>query len=183
MRNRLWGLLVSALTFLGGSAAGYFLWVPLIDIPVETGFPIVKPLFENIGPYFHAHGAGYLTTALVLFLLHLPNTLVVSFVAAFTLKSISRRRLAFYSVFLWPLFMYLVYWIEVWRLKLGARRLGVPSDMEHLPTDVYINYKTVLILLTYSLFAVIVIATYKFARPSPHNPSLSRTRDKAPRAG
>ena len=183
MRNRLRGLLFFALAFVGGSAAGYFLWVPLIDIPVDIGFPIVKPMFKNIAPYFHEHGVGYLTTALVLFLLHLPNTLVIAFVAAFTLKSISRRRLAFYSVFLWPMFVYLVYWIDVWKLNRGARRLGFPSDLGHLPTDVYVNYKAVLILLTYSLFAVIVIATYKFAKHLPHNPSLNRTREEEPRAG
>lgn len=165
-------ILRSCFSLLAGGAIGYFLWEPLISIPLEIGRALLLPLAKLIDPYLSSMGAGYVTTAIMAFSLNAPNTVFLSLLAVLVMKLLKHHRMLFYPVFLWPILVYTAYWIHVWRLKIGAQRLGLPSDMHRLPIDVAIPHEMIFIFLTYTLFSLIVVLVVRRLSRPKHNSSL-----------
>lgn len=162
MRNTLRKVAIGLASLLGGGLVGYFLYAPFLAIPVESGAPILGPLLRPIHAHASNIGAEYVAPALAAFLLHLPNTVFLAGVSALALRTVPvAKRLAFYSVFLVPVFVYADYWFQVWRLTQAAERLGLQTSIDRLPTDLGIGFKVVLMLLTYGLFAVLVFCLLK----------------------
>ena len=158
MHTKMRNLAIAVLSIVGGSAVGYFLWEPVLELPLERSLEVLWPFLSWVDGVFHNLGAWYVAQALALFLVGLPNTLALTLIAVLSLRAMVFRRLAFYSVFLYPLLIHAFYWFEVWRLKHGAQQRGLPSSIEQLPTNVHAGTYSVLILLTYGLFSLIVVA-------------------------
>lgn len=157
MRKQAINIALSCFAILAGGVIGYLLWVPLASIPIETGGPWLLPLVKVIDPYLSSMGADYVTTAIMVFSLNVPNTVLLSLLAVLAMRLLRRRRWLFYPVFAWPIVVYVAYWVNVWWLKFGAQRLGLPSALDRLPVDVMFPQKIVVIFLTYTLFSLLVL--------------------------
>jgi hypothetical protein len=142
---------------LGGAVVGFLLEAPLFTTHVEPLLSPFAPQLQRLDAYLQAHGAWYASNAFVAFLLHLPKTVLLAAMAAIAMLALPiARRAAFYAVFLAPLLAHGFYWFQVWRLKQGAARLGLPTPIDGLPTEPRIGVTVIFVLLTYGLFAVLV---------------------------
>lgn len=173
MPSRLPRLLRTLVALPIGVFLGYFvLQSPIINFPVED-IQWLVPHLKSIDNYFYNMGAHYVVVAVLLSILAIPNVLLIAVIVAFSMKLIGRPRSVFYSTLVWPALIYLSYWIEVLRLKARAVMAGLPSDIDHLPTNVYFPARAVGMLLIYSLYVVVVILVYRRLSLTRKNPSLN----------
>lgn len=146
-----------------GMVLGYLLlYFPVIRIPIEPGFYFILPFLKRLEAVFLASEIpiSYIR-AIASFLLELPNTLAVSVLAALVMYVLQRPRLVFYSTLVWPALMHLRYWGEVFLLKRGAERLGLPAGIENLPVDYSFPARSAWLLLMYLLFSFVVFLTWR----------------------
>lgn len=108
----------------------------------------------------------------VMYLLNLPNTVFVSVVAALSILRLQRRRQILYATLLWPLYLHMAYWLQVGVLKLGALRLGLPTDIERLPVPLGFRYTAVLVLVTVGTFLLVVLLLDRLLTRRRHGPPL-----------
>lgn len=144
---------------------GYLLFFPLYSVP-PSAIPaaLVSPLRAMDAHLLNA-GAGFVSLPVILFVLNLPNTLLLSVATAVALaKSALRTRPVLYSVLVLPALVYVFHWHDVWRLQRGAAALGLPTAVDSLPTNPHMVTNAVLILLSYASFFLLVFAMLRWAR-------------------
>lgn len=151
--NALFKALVSVVI---GTLIGYFLWIPIFQIPLESARSFILAIARPIDPYFVSKGAGFITIALITFLLRIPNIILLALVSSLVIKFVRKPRQLLYSVLITPAVIILLYWFDVLRLKLIFENMGRPSGIEHLPTNPYFPMNSVVIFLTYSFFLALV---------------------------
>jgi len=156
-----------------GILLGYLHFAPIIDVPVEPSVQWMVPYLKEIDSYLYNRGAHYVVPAVMLFILAIPNIALVALLVAIAMKLLRRPRTVFYSTLIWPALAYLGYWLDVLRLKVGAERLGLPSDIEHLPIDISFPTRAIGFLLMYSLYSLLVVLIFRLAVPTRHNPSIN----------
>lgn len=157
MNNKSNALLKALISVVIGTLIGYFLWIPAFQIPLEAARPYIIAIARPIYPYFVSKGAGFMTLALIAFLLRLPIIILLALVSSLVIKFFHKPRQLLYSVLITPTAVLLYNLYEVSRYKKLAEMLGRPSDFEHLPTVFYVPSNTVIIFLTYSLFLTLVL--------------------------
>lgn len=155
-------LLSVALAAMAGAMLGYLHYSPVVDIPIASGIQWMAPYLKGIESYLYHQGLQYSLLAVVLFFLSIPNIVLVALLVSLAMKALRRPRMVYYATLIWPALAYLAYWFDVFRLKIGAARLGLPSDLEHLPVDVRFPTKAVGYLLIYSLYSLLVWAIFRF---------------------
>jgi hypothetical protein len=161
-------LLLAIFAVLAGAALGYLHYSPIVSLPLEPSVVWMAPYLKGVDAYFSSLGAQYVVVALVLFILAIPNIVVVALVVSGAMKLLRHPRTVFYFTFIWPALAYLAYWLDVLHLKSGAQRLGLPSDIEHLPTDPSFPGKAISFLLIYSLYTLLVVVIFRFMPPAKH---------------
>lgn len=156
-----------------GAVFGYLLFNPLFTLPVEAVAAGLKPAFQFSSASFESRYTEHIFQVVsVVFIMNLPNTILVSVVTALCLSWLQRRRQILYATLLWPLFLHLAYWLQVSLMKLGALQLGLP-DTERLPVPQEFRYNSVLILITVTVFLFVVLLFDWWLNKGRHNPPLN----------
>jgi hypothetical protein len=150
--------LLALASIVVGLVIGYLLRDPIWRMPVEATMQFLSPILAPIHEFTSSRDARYLMLALVEFLVSLPNTLVISVLAAMLIEKFTFKRLAFYSVFLFPALMQVLHWLRIWRLDTGAGHLALPLDLatRHIYHQ-YLASEALLMLVTYTTFAAILL--------------------------
>lgn len=155
-------LAIGLISIAGGGVVGYLLFVPIFVIPMDFGVSILHPMVRDIHQYFSSRGFDQVAGALAAFVLRLPNTIALTLASAVALRSLPiYRRMAIYSVFAFPMWVHLEYWLEVWLLKRGAAQLGLSTSIDQLPTNVHIEALATLIFLTYTFFLASLLVSLR----------------------
>lgn len=136
-----------------GTGFGYLLMNPVIFFPMDWVGRLLMPLLVATKNHVeNAAVADLVQMSILVFTRNFPNTVMVGAVTVAVLRMLGRQRLVLYSVLIWPLLLYLAYWLQVLRLKAGALRLGLPIDIEYLPVPPGFRYTAIFILLTLSFY-------------------------------
>jgi len=133
-----------------GTGFGYLLVNPLIFFPLEWVGRALMPLLIATKNYVESAEVAHLVQmSMLLFVRNFPNTVMVGTITVVVLRVLDHRRLVLYSALIWPLFLYMV--------KAGALRLGLPTDIGHLPVSPGFRYMAVFLLATFSFYLVGVL--------------------------
>lgn len=153
-----------------GAAFGYLLFHPLVTLPAESVVYGLKPLLQSVSGKFTSHEAeGIFQMVIVLFVMNLPNTVLLSIITAVTLSWLQYGRALLYATLLWPFFLHIAHWLLVGALKLGALRLGLTTDTERLPVMPGFQYTAVLILCTVAVYLPLVLLLDRSLSKRRHN--------------
>ena len=167
MRTTLGRFVVALVSAIAGCVVGYFLSFPPFSVPASAIPPALVPPLKALDAFLSGIGAWFATLPLLMFLLNLPNTLVLSLATSVALGKLAiPRRPVLYSVLAVPALVYLSYWHEVWLLQRGAAALGAPATIDRLPTNPYMGSNAVLMLLTYGCYFLTVFVMLRWTSRS-----------------
>ena len=158
-----------------GVILGYLvLEAPIISFSIAD-VPLPESILKRIDTYLFDRGAQYLLVASMVFILTIPNILLVAVAVSFAMKYVQRPRTVFYATLIWPVLDYAANCIRITGLK---DRLN--TDILVLIKAENLHTKAFGMLLAYVLFAVIVFVVFRLLSRTRHNPSFQGTRrDKA----
>ena len=145
-----------------GLLYGYLLWTSPIRVPVGWVIPLV-PGIKSAMDGLPTDSAYALASALVFFLMVLPNTVLVSVLCALTVRFTRQSRWVVYMSLVWPLMAFSIFWLNLFSIMRGAKILGVDAQMIVSIKQSQFAPLAIMIALIYALFLPLVFLLLRLA--------------------
>jgi len=161
MPTRLSRILVSLAACCAGVILGYFvLEAPIIQLSVDA---IQWPFdsLKNIHTYLYDRRLGYLMAASMVFVVTIPNLVLVAIAVSFAMRYIHRPRIVFYFTLIWPVLDYVVSLVRILSLKERLALRGLHPELGLLLRAEQLPAKAFGMLLSYVLFTIVVFVVFR----------------------
>jgi hypothetical protein len=159
-----------------GAVLGYLLLNPLFSLPAEWVVIRLKPVLLFASRQIDNRDLEhFLMLVSIEAILNLPNTLLISVVAALSLFWLQRKRLILYAALLWPLGLYLGYWVTAVLFKSGMVRLGLMPETGRLLFSPGFPYSAALIFVTVTTFLLVTLLLDRLFQRATGTGSSSKT--------
>jgi hypothetical protein len=148
-----------------GALLGYLLFNPLFSLPPEWVVSRLKPVLLFASQQIDNHELEHILLLVSIeAILNLPNTVLISIVAALSIFWLQRKRLILYAALLWPIGLYLGYWVTAVLFKSGMVRLGLMPETERLPFSPGFPYMAALVFVTVTTFLLVSLMLERLFR-------------------
>lgn len=139
-----------------GFLLGVLLWTQWIRLPFEWLQPIVPALRPIVNGPLGSLGYEF-SIAILSFLSSLPNTLVLTLLAAIAIRHAGHARAILYGSLLWPLMIFISHWLQLISWTRAAPRLGWNASAAVNLARTDFAKSAVLIVLVYGCYLVLVV--------------------------
>lgn len=139
-----------------GLLFGYLLWRGVLVLPVEWVLPAMLYVGEIFKPYGNDWGrnAGLVTGQI---LMAIPNTMLISVLAACVIRVTQEMRSLIYASLAWPIFIYLSYWYQTSKAATGFAIMGSNPTTAFQFAQVEFAPKAIFIFIIYSLYLLLAL--------------------------
>ena len=144
-----------AVACLLGALYSVLLWLQMLAIPFEWAEPMLpslKAALSNLSPDVSRHFA----LAILVFVVSLPNTVVIAVLGAYTIRFTGKMRVTLYSSLFLPALLFAYHWIRMTFRASVAESRGVDPGIIYSIDSADFAPMALIAFLVYSLYLLLV---------------------------